>query len=347
MIIDLNMGWFPENLFSDENLLNSVIGSVPRAYGEHAEVITIPGTNKRQIVTTRPKGYENNNCSEIFCDTKLKLEIMDEAKIDKAFLQVSVWQEWLNLEMSKKFNDGMAQCIREHPSRFLGLASVPPWGDKQSLDEIERCVKELGFPGVLCTAHYGKLYLDEEEFRPYFKKISELGVPILVHHTPLPVDYGSLCKYSNLRRFYGRCVDQVTSLGRILYSGLLDEFPNLKLIFTMLAGGFFTYVNLIAPQKSRMREDMERFDLGASEKIRGYLERNIYFDMTHASPWGKAQLECAVKVLGADHILFGGGYPVRREWLLTGVDFVRSLDITEEEKSLILGGNAVRLFNLK
>jgi predicted TIM-barrel fold metal-dependent hydrolase len=85
----------------------------------------------------------------------------------------------------------------------------------------------------------------------------------------------------------------------------------------------------------------------AADKVRGYLERNIYFDISHAPPWGKPQLECAVKVLGADHILYGGSYPLRREWFLKGIDFIRNLEISEEEKSLILGENAARLFNIR
>jgi predicted TIM-barrel fold metal-dependent hydrolase len=62
--------------------------------------------------------------------------------------------------------------------------------------------------------------------------------------------------------------------------------------------------------------------------------------------WGKAQLECAVEVLGADHILYGSSYPVRREWFVTGIDFVKNLEIPEESKSLILSGNAARLFKI-
>ncbi|MBR0408573.1 MAG: amidohydrolase family protein [Clostridia bacterium] len=59
-------------------------------------------------------------------------------------------------------------------------------------------------------------------------------------------------------------------------------------------------------------------------------------------------MECAVKVLGADHnhILFGTSYPVRPVWLLEGANIVRKLDISEEDKALILGGNAERLYHL-
>ena len=62
--------------------------------------------------------------------------------------------------------------------------------------------------------------------------------------------------------------------------------------------------------------------------------------------WGKAQLECAVEVFGADHILYGSSYPVRREWFVKGIEFVRGLDISEDSKTQILGGNAARLFKI-
>ena len=93
-------------------------------------------------------------------------------------------------------------------------------------------------------------------------------------------------------------------------------------------------------------KEVERFDLIA-DRVRRYLERNIYFDISHAPPWGKPQLECAVKVLGAGHILYGGSYPLRRAWFLKGIEFVKDLEISEEEKSLILSENAAKLFNIR
>ena len=68
--------------------------------------------------------------------------------------------------------------------------------------------------------------------------------------------------------------------------------------------------------------------------------------MSHAQPWGKRRLEFAVEMLGADHIVFGSSYPVRKEWLLEGPAFVKSLDLPEEEKELLLGGNAQRLYGI-
>lgn len=344
MIIDANMHWLPQTLFEEKSLRDSFVNAVPRAYGEYARLSTIPGAQTQQIIIEKPKGYENLNYAENQYDVHTQIRDMDSAGVDKALLRIPCFQEWLDLETCKLVNDRLAEHIKQHPGRFLALAVVPPWGTKGCLDEVDRCIQGLGFSGVQLAAHYGKLYLDEEEFNPYFEKLNNLGIPVVVHHTPLPVDYNSLIKYTNLRRQYGRCVDQATAVGRELFSGMFDKFPNLKLIHSMLGGGFFAYANMLAPRKAGVKEELERFDV--ADKVREHLSRNIFFDMSGALQWGKLQLECAVKVLGADHILYGSSYPLRREWFMKGIDFVKGLDIGEEEKSLLLGGNAVRLFNI-
>ncbi len=339
------MHWLPENLFTDKSLLDSFLHCVPREHGVNTKLSTIPGTSTRQIVIEKPKGFENLNYAETQYSPQERLRDMDEAKIDKAILRIPCWQEWLGLDICKKINDELAKHVKKYPGRFLALAVIPPWGTADCINEVERCINSLGFCGVQLAAHYGNLYLDEEEFKPYFKKLNELNVPIVVHHTPLPVDYGSICKYTNLRRQYGRCVDQMTAVGRELFSGMFEEFPNLKMIHSMMGGGFFAYVNMLVPAKSGAKEELERFDKVA-DKLRGYLDKNIYFDMSGAVQWGQPQLECAIKTIGADHILYGSSYPVRREWFIKGVEYVKSLAISEKEKTLILGENAVRLFNI-
>ena len=345
MIIDSNIHWLPEKLFDDEALLESFINVVPRQYGIHARLAPIPGKTLRQIIIEQPQGCEVLNYAENQYNSELQIKDMDEAGIDKGVLRIPCWQEWLDLETCKKLNNAIADQLKKYPGRFSALAVIPPWGTKGSLKELERCIKELGFSGVQMAAHYGNLYLDEEEFRPHFKKISEMNIPVVVHHTPLPVDFTSICKYTNLRRQYGRCVAQATAVGRELFSNMFDEFPNLKLIHSMLGGGFFAYSNMLAP-KITGKDAVERFQTEAG-KISKYLENNIYFDTSGSIQWGKTQLECAVKVLGADHILYGSSYPIRRDWFSQGVDFVKKLDIDDESKSLILSKNAIRLFNIK
>jgi uncharacterized protein len=342
MIIDSNMHWLPDNLFNDESLLTAFIKSVPREYDTHARLAPIPNKNLRQIVIEKPKGYEVLNYAENQYNSNERIKDMDEAGISKGVMRLPCWQEWMDLELCKKINNLLHQLLQQYPGRYLALAVVPPWGTPGDIKELYRCITELGFSGVQMAAHYGNLYLDEEEFRPYFKVINELGLPVVVHHTPIAVDYHSILKYTNLRRQYGRCQDQATAVGRELFSGMFEELPNLKMIHSMLGGGFFAFMNMLVPQKTG-QDAVDRFETG-NLRINAYLNQNIFFDVSGAVQWGKPQLECAVKVLGANHILYGSSYPIRRDWFAQGVNFVKDLNITEKEKTLILSENAVRVF---
>ncbi len=344
MIIDANMHWLPEDLFTDEALRDSFVSCVPNSDDWYGCLKPMPGTSFQQIVLEKPQGYENLNYAENQYDIETQLKDMDDAGVGLGVLRVPCWQEWLTLDMCRQVNDKLYAHINKYPGRFCALAVVPPEGAPDCIAEVERCLGKLGFSGVQLAVHYGTLYLDEPEFRPYFRELNKLDVPIVVHHTPLPVDYASLFKYTNQRRQYGRCVDQATGVGREIFSDLFEECPNLKLIHSMLGGGFFAYANMLAPRSKRAKEELERFD--SADRVRGHLDKNIFFDISGAPQWGKTQLECAVDVLGADHILYGSSYPVRREWFVKGIEFVKALDITEESKALILSGNAARLFKI-
>ena len=342
-VIDANMHWLPETLFSDPQLLEAYMQSVPRQHGIIAKVGPVPGKQVQQMTIEQPPGYEVLNYVDGEYKPDFRIAAMNAAKVDMAIFRMPCWQEWLDLDLCRKANDGMAEHMKRHPGRFQALAVVPPWGSSGALKEIERCIRTLGFCGVQMVAHYGNLYLDEEAFRPHFRLIHQLGVPVVVHHTALPVDYNSLLKYPNLRRQYGREVAQGTAVGREIFSDLFDELPNLRFIHSMMGGGFFAFAEMLVPPAGK--DAVARFeDQGAP--IRRHLKENIYFELSGAPQWGKAQLECAVQVFGADHIIYGGSFPIRLDWFSGGPDYVRNLAISDADKALILGGNAKRLFKL-
>ena len=344
-VIDANLYWFPEELFTNEESAEKFLSEIPVQYGIRGYLKTDPETGVRQYVIEKPVGSENLNYVQGDYMLEKQLGDMDKAGIDKAVLKLSCQQEWMSLDMCRMFNDGMAEHVKKSNGRMAALGVVPPRGTPAVFREIDRCLDELHFGGLQLSAHYGDLYLDNEAFAPFFAYLNERGVTCYVHHTPLPVQYDSLTAYTNLRRSYGRCVDQATAVGRELFSGFFAKYPNVKLVHSMLGGAFFAFTSLWFPRKPKVQEAVSLFK-DDNELVVEQLKNNVYFEMSHAQPWGKAQLECAVKALGADHILFGTSYPVRPVWLLEGADFVRGLDITEEEKELILHGNAERLYHL-
>jgi hypothetical protein len=346
-IVDINMYWMPEDLFSNEPLLNRFVNSVPKAQGIFARVEPIADRNIRQIIIEQPKGFVNLNYAENQYRLEGQLSDMANAGVDHGIFRMPGWQEWLDLDTCKIVNDALADHVKRSEGHLSALAMAPPWGTAEAKREVERCVKQLGFRGVQMASHYGSLQLDDEAFRSYFSFLNGLGVPVVVHHTSLPVEYGSILDYANLRRQYGRCVAQMTAIGRELFSGMFNDLPNLKLIHSMMGGGFFAYADTLVPPRSSTehKDAVDRFE-EQTDRLRHQLKENLFFETSGAPQWGKAQFECAVKVLGAKNILYGSSYPVLMKWYFGGIEFVKSLDISEEDKSLILGGNAMRLFNL-
>ena len=344
-VIDANLYWFPEELFTDQEKAEKFLSEVPVQYGIKGSLKENPDTGVKQYVIEKPVGSENLNYVQGDYVLEKQLSDMDKAGIDRAVLKLSCQQEWMSLDMCRLFNDGMAEHVKLSNGRMAALGVVPPSGTPAVFKEIDRCLDELHFGGLQLSAHYGNLYLDDEAFAPFFAYLNERGVTCYVHHTPVPVQYDSLTAYTNLRRSYGRCVDQATAIGRELFSGFFTRYPNVKLVHSMLGGGFFAFTSLWFPKKPKVREAVSRFK-DDNELVVEQLKNNVFFEMSHAQPWGKAQLECAVSALGADHILFGTSYPVRPVWLLEGAAFVNALDITDEEKELILHKNAERLYHL-
>ncbi|MBJ6987875.1 MULTISPECIES: amidohydrolase family protein [unclassified Devosia] len=345
-VIDANMHWLPDTLFTDESLRDLMMSCIPRQHGIHVSMVPVEGKDIRQIIIEEPKGVVNINYAEGQYNIESQLADMDKAGIDQAVFRIPVWQEWLNLEASKRLNDGLAEYISRSNGRFTALAVCPPWGSKDMIREVERCVDDLGFKGVQLACKYGNIYLDDEAFFPYFEFLNDRKLPAVVHHTPLPVDHGSILTFNNMRRQYGRSIAQGTAIGRELFSGLFDRFPELRLSHSMLGGGFFAFVDMLVPKPKHTYGDaVDRFDTGRSD-LRAQLRKNLFFDISGAPQWGKAQLECAIEVLGEDNILYGGSYPIRKDWFFDGVPTVNGLNVSDEIKTKVLSGNAKKLFNI-
>ena len=345
-VVDINIHHLPEDLFSNPKILNGFLDSAPRGFGEIARVAELED-GRKQLILEKPAGYQNLNYVDGDYSAEAKLRAMDEAGVDFGIMRVPVWQEWLGLETCQEVNNNAFDIVKRSNGRLFSTACVPPWGGKENIYELERCVNELGVVGVQIACHYGQLYLDDEVFQPYLKVIEKLNIPVIVHHTPLPVEWKSVIDYTNLRREFGRITDQATAVGRELFSGMFDRMPGLRFVHTMLGGNWFANTALLTPHASTKKEAINRLDPTGGDQIKSYLENNIFFDLTHPHSWGKDQVECALKVNGADHYMFGSSFPVFYGWMSQGVDFVQNqLEISDEDRERVLSGNAKRLFNL-
>lgn len=345
LIIDTAMDKVPDRVFSDPDTFDKWIGCVPTANGgPHVHVSTLKD-GRRQISLEQPDGFGNAALVEGEYSLEATLAAMDACGIEKAIIRIPVWGEWMTQDLCEMANDAYAKFVEKSDGRIVAMGTVPPWGDRASLHELERCIKELGFCGMQLSAHYGKWYLDNEAFRPLLKVLNDENVPVAVRNVPLPVDYAAITKYNNVRRELGREIDAITAVSLELYSGIFEDFPNLKFVHGFMGGAWFAFDGLLRPRvRAGQTEETKRLDASAADRIERYVKNNLFFEITHPGTWGKRQLECAVDVCGADHFVFGTMIPVFDG--RADVEAIETLDIPETDKDLILGGNAQRLFGL-
>ncbi|WP_285182901.1 amidohydrolase family protein [Rhodococcus sp. MEB032] len=119
-------------------------------------------------------------------DTRIAL--MDQHSISAQVVSLTapgtdMFETELALKQARDANDVLGAAVARHPDRFLGFATLAPFGGDESANELERCVADLGFKGVNIHSHVGERYLDDSRCWPIFEAAQKLGVPINIHPT--------------------------------------------------------------------------------------------------------------------------------------------------------------------
>jgi predicted TIM-barrel fold metal-dependent hydrolase len=179
----------------------------------------------------------------MYFDVDAKLAAMDAAGVSLTALSINdPGPEWFGADgpaVAQMLNDFVAGVVRKHPTRFFGLCVLPLQDMRASLTELDRCVKQLGMKGILLYTNLAGKFPDEPEFRPLFARAVELDIPVLLHPAkPITID---LVKAYEMTSTLGNMFDNTIALTRLLMSGILDEYPKLKLVCPHL-GGTLPYI---------------------------------------------------------------------------------------------------------
>ncbi len=273
-----------------------------------------------------------------YADLKLKLASMDEAGIHLTVLSSNDPGPELfgsdGVKIARIIHDYLAQVVEQHPSRFIGLATLPLQDIEASLTELDRCVNKLALRGVLLYSNIDGHFPDESRFRPLFARAEQLDVPILLH-PPYPVMFGATSEYG-LTGGLGLMFDTTIALCRIILAGILDDHPRLKLVCPH-AGGTLPYViGRIDHQTMVMKRVQTRIRKAPSEYL-----RNIYLDAVAPIPMA---VRYAYDFVGPERLLYSSDHPWVQPELITQTIKKLNLPAADEEK--IFAGNAKRLFRL-
>ena len=246
-------------------------------------------------------------------------------------------------QFARLANDEMAELVRAHPDRFAGFAAALPLnGVDQSIRELDRATGELGALGAQLFTNVQGVPLDDPRFESLFARCEQLDRMIWLHPTRNATwaDYPTE-RESNYGVWWslGWPFETGTALSRLVYSGLMERHPRLRLIAHHGAGmvPHFSARLAMGPGYRQVKDSLPRPPL---DYFRRFYADTALFGAPHA-------VRCVIDFFGPSHVLFGTDMPLGPP---DSVDLtIADLDacgLTDEHRAAVYGGNATRLLGL-
>ena len=282
-------------------------------------------------------------------DVQPRLEMMEKGRIALAALDPSTQLLGYDLKgeqaesWCRVYNECVNEFLKKYPERFTAMAAVPIQEPSRAANVLEHAVAQFGFRGAYIATNVNHRYYDSNEFDPFWAKAQELNVLVFMHPDN-PAGTEAMGSFG-LRLVCGNPADTTLSLGLLIYSGVFDRFPNLKLC-TCHGGGFFPYHvkrfdrEFITGKQATRRADRPNAPKCVSAPS-AYL-KNLYFDTL---VYDVETLDFLRRKVGAEHLMLGTDFPyILGDW--QGVDKIEALTCSETEKRVILEGNARKLLKI-
>lgn len=313
---------------------------------EHPITATGPGTDDWYVPNSRSSNAadlvnRDSDRHSVSTDPDERLRALDERGVDFQVISVNFpntcfWMEPEHgLTAAKMANDEVARFSSHASGRFFGMASVPMQDPEMAVAELERCVNELDFRGAWINSHVRAHDIGEEQFRPFWAKAQELGVPVFVH--PLnAVDFDRLKKYF-LFNAIGNPLEEMLAMASLMYEGIMDDYPDLK-VGICHGGGYLPYY----PGRVDYCWNTNRGN--AQEKMKNppsdYFGRFFYDSNT----FDQDALEVLIKKSGVSQVMYGSDWPAIPENYLDHITDMQSL--SDDDRQRIVWQNAAELFRI-
>jgi predicted TIM-barrel fold metal-dependent hydrolase len=260
-------------------------------------------------------------------------------------------------ELSRAGSDGMAELCRKYPARFPSfIASVAMRDPEGAVEEARRAVKELGACGIQIYTNVNGKALDAPEFRPVFKAMEGLGKPVWIHpaRTATFPDYQTEDKsLYEIWWTFGWPYESSAAQARIVFSKMLDEMPNLKMIIHHAGGMIPFFEGRVGPGWDQLGARTSYTDY--RPLLKELKKRPLdYFKMFYADTatfGSKGALECALNFYGVEHVLFASDAPFDPEggpmYIRETLRVIDAVAISKEDREKIYYKNACKLLGIQ
>jgi predicted TIM-barrel fold metal-dependent hydrolase len=258
-------------------------------------------------------------------------------------------------ELARLANDEMAELVDKYPDRFLAAIALLPMNDVDAaLQEADRAIEELGFRGIYVHSNINGKPLDAPEFLPFFEKMAAHDLPIYIHPwrgNDVPEYPGEDDSKYAIASTFGWPYETTAAMTRIVFSGLLERFPGLKIV-THHAGGMVSfYEQRIVQHYGQFHSAYHDYSDMAGRLSKPPVE---YFKMFYADTaihGNTPALMLAYSFWGPEKLIFGADMPLgdpdfgARSYAQT-IGAIEAMDISDDDKAKILAGNVRRLLRL-
>jgi len=250
----------------------------------------------------------------------------------------------LGASVCRSFNNAVSRVLKKYPDKFIGLAVLPMQDVTLAIQELERAVLELGIHAPQIQTHILDKNLDEYEFWPFYKRVEELGVPLIVHCSHLSITAGAH-RYKRYR--FGNALqfpaETSLAIGSLICSGALDTFPKLRVGLLEAGAGFLPY--LFDRLNEVAVEEPEYTKVSIKKLPTEYLDQLWFSFNIKAEP---KSIPYLIERIGADRLLISSDYPHGLAGSgMNTIQYLESLEtVSDEDKEKMMGLNALRLFNL-
>jgi len=251
-----------------------------------------------------------------------------------------VGDEAMSRAWARANNDLIARCVELYPDTFVGVCMLPqnPEADlRGSIDELDRCVNELGFIGCNLNpdpggGHFRHPPLTDRYWYPFYEKMVELDVPAMIHVS------GSCNPGLHATGAFYIAADTIAFM-QLIEGNLFKDFPTLRFIIPH-GGGAVPY------HWGRYRG---LADMLKQPSLDSHVMNNVFFD---TCVYHQPGIDLLAEVIDTKNILFGsemvgavrGIDPQTGHYFDDTKRYVDALPITPEQRHAIFEGNARRVF---
>lgn len=238
-------------------------------------------------------------------------------------------------DLARIVNEYMAEAVRQYPDRLLALATVPMQDVDRAVEETAYAVKELKLSGVVVGTNINGLGLDDPQFLPFFEAVEEFDVPIFIHSSN---PFGA----ERIRDYYlvnliGFPVETAITVAQLVFGGVFDRYPNLKICLSHAGGVFPFIVGRLEHGQSVRPETSAK----CKHPFSHYL-RNFYVDtITYRAD----TLRFVMEIMPKGNVFLGTDYPFD----MADADPVKSVKSAVSDPAglkAVLGGSMSRLMRL-